>query len=213
MTKPGRLHALVPARMDGAALDVSALPSFGFSHRSLMWWGTLGLMAIEGTVFALAIGVYFYLRAFASRWPMEDQPPALLWGTLNTVLLLASLWAAHVAMRAAEKLDLRDVRRGLILSSAFSLAVLGLRVLEFQALNCRWDGSAYGSIVWMLMGLHTLHLITDAYDTLVLTALMHTGNLEGRRYVDVSENALYWYFVVWSWLPLYAVIYGVPRLG
>jgi cytochrome c oxidase subunit 3 len=31
--------------------------------------------------------------------------------------------------------------------------------------------------------------------------------------VDVSENELYWYFVVWSWLPLYAVIYGVPRLG
>jgi cytochrome c oxidase subunit I+III len=28
--------------------------------------------------------------------------------------------------------------------------------------------------------------------------------------VDVSENALYWYFVVGSWLPIYAVIYLAP---
>lgn len=209
----GRQTGLAQARTEGAALDVSHLPSFGFSHRSLMWWGTLGLMAIEGTVFALAVGVYFYLRSFASRWPMEDQPPVLLWGTVNTLLMLASLWAGHFAKRAAEALDLQGVRLGLLLSSAFALAILGVRVLEFGTLNCRWDGSAYGSIVWMLMGLHTLHLITDAYDTLVLTALMHTGHLEGRRYVDVSENALYWYFVVWSWVPLYAVVYGVPRLG
>ncbi|WP_238446920.1 cytochrome c oxidase subunit 3 [Azohydromonas australica] len=209
----GRQTGLAQARTEGAALDVSHLPSFGFSHRSLMWWGTLGLMAIEGTVFALAVGVYFYLRSFASRWPMENQPPALLWGTVNTLLMLASLWAGHFAKRAAEALDLQGVRLGLLLSSAFALAILGVRVLEFGTLNCRWDGSAYGSIVWMLMGLHTLHLITDAYDTLVLTALMHTGHLEGRRYVDVSENALYWYFVVWSWVPLYAVVYGVPRLG
>jgi cytochrome c oxidase subunit I+III len=41
--------------------------------------------------------------------------------------------------------------------------------------------------------------------------LVFTGPLEGRRFVDVSENAVYWLFVVFSWLPVYAVIYGVPR--
>jgi cytochrome c oxidase subunit 3 len=39
-----------------------------------------------------------------------------------------------------------------------------------------------------------------------------TGPLEGKRFVDVSENALYWYFVVLSWLPIYAVLYLAPRL-
>jgi heme/copper-type cytochrome/quinol oxidase subunit 3 len=37
------------------------------------------------------------------------------------------------------------------------------------------------------------------------------GPLEGKRFVDVSENALYWYFVVLSWLPIYAVIYWAAR--
>lgn len=55
------------------------------------------------------------------------------------------------------------------------------------------------------------HLITDTIDTAVLAVLLFTGPHEGKRFVDVSENALYWYFVVLSWLPIYAVIYWVPR--
>jgi cytochrome c oxidase subunit 3 len=195
----------------GAALDVSALPSFGFSHRSLMWWGTLGLMAIEGTVFALAIVTYFFLRSHVQVWPMNSAPPALRWGTLNTVLLLASIWPNMLAKRAAERLDLRGVRIWLTTCLLASLVFLSIRLLEFRTLNCRWDQDAYASIVWTLLGLHTLHLITDTWDTGVLAVLMFTGPLEGRRFVDVSENAMYWYFVVFSWVPIYAVIYWGAR--
>ena len=35
-------------------LDVSRLPTYAYGHRSLMWWGTQCLMAIEGTVFAIS---------------------------------------------------------------------------------------------------------------------------------------------------------------
>jgi heme/copper-type cytochrome/quinol oxidase subunit 3 len=60
--------------------------------------------------------------------------------------------------------------------------------------------------------LHTTHLITDTVDTAVLAVLLVTGAFEGKRFVDVSENAVYWYFVVLSWLPIYAVIYWAARL-
>jgi heme/copper-type cytochrome/quinol oxidase subunit 3 len=195
----------------GAALDVREVPSFGFGHRSLMWWGTQGLILIEGTVFALAVMAYFYLWSHADRWPPTEPPPGLRWGTLNTVLFLLSVGPAYVAKKAAEALDLRRVRVWLTVSTLASLAILAVRVMEFQTLNCRWDVSAYGSIVWMLLGLHTTHLVTDAFDTAVLNVLMFTGPLEGKRFVDVSENALYWYFVVFSWLPIYAVLYWAPR--
>ena len=65
--------------------------------------------------------------------------------------------------------------------------------------------------MWTLFGLHTLHLVTDAWDTGVLNVLFFTGPLEGKRFGDVSENSLYWYFVVVSWLPIYAVLYWAPR--
>jgi len=209
-----RPRPVAPAEIavrDGT-LDVRCLPSFGFSHSSLMWWGTAGLMAIESTVFAIAIVMYFYLRSQADAWPMSAPPPALAWGTINTVILLLSVVPNHFAKRAAERLDRGGVKLWLTICLAFGFVFLVVRGFELGALNVRWDQSAYGSVVWLLMMLHTTHLVTDAWDTTVLDVLFFTGPLEGRRYVDVSENALYWYFVVLSWLPIYAVVYLAPRL-
>ena len=193
------------------ALDVSQLPSFGFSHRSPMWWGTMGMIAIEGTVFVLCIGSYFYLRSHANAWPMNAPPPDLLWGTLNTLILLASVFPNHMAKHAAIRMDLAKVRLWLVVCLMFSLAFSLVRIFEFGSLNVRWDSNAYGSVVWMLLGLHTVHLLTDAYDSLVLTVLAFIEPMEGRRFVDVSENAMYWDFVVGSWLIIYFIIYWGPR--
>jgi heme/copper-type cytochrome/quinol oxidase subunit 3 len=196
---------------EGRLLDVSALPTFAFGHRSPMWWGTLGLMLIEGTVFALTIMSYFYLRSHATAWPMSRFPPELIWGNVNTAIMLASMVPNQLAKRAAERLDRPKVQLWMTVCLLVSFLFLGVRVLEFGALNTRWDSDAYGSVVWMLMALHTTHLVTDAYDSAVLTVLTFTGPMEGKRYVDVSENAAYWYFVVLSWLPIYAVVYWGAR--
>lgn len=198
-------------RRGNDVLDVSQLPSFAFGHRSPMWWGTMGMIAIEGTVFVLGIVSYFYLYSHSPSWPMTTPAPELLWGTLNTLILLASTIPNHLTKKAAERLDLAKVRLWLVVCMTFSIAFLVVRIFEFGALNVRWDTDAYGSIVWMLLGLHTAHLLTDALDSLVLTVLMFTGPLEGRRFVDVSENSMYWNFVVVSWLIIYAVIYWGPR--
>jgi cytochrome c oxidase subunit III len=207
----GQAQAAALARHVGPALDVRELPTFGFSHRSLMWWGTAGLMAIESTVFALAVMAYFYLRAHSQLWPMSTPAPELLWGTLNTAILVLSMWPNHQVKKAAQRMDRQGVKRWLTVCVLISFVFLGIRWLEFESLNCRWDSDAYGSIVWMLMALHTIHLVTDTWDSTVLNVLFFTGPLEGRRFVDVSENAVYWYFVVLSWLPIYAVVYWGAR--
>ena len=193
-------------------LDVSRLPTYAYGHRSLMYWGTMGMMAIEGTVFAIAVVAYFYLRELADLWPPQDPPPSLLFGTVNTLILLASALPNQWTKKAAEREELRRVRIGLVICMIFAIAFLIVRVFEFPALNTHWDTSAYGSIVYVLLGLHTVHLLTDAVDSAVLTVLMFTGPLEGKRYVDVSESALYWWFVVLSWLPIYFTLYIVPRI-
>jgi cytochrome c oxidase subunit III len=195
------------------SLDVSSLPSYKFGHHSLMWWGIMGMIAIEATVFALTIAAYFYLASQARDWPHGTPPPDLLWGTVNLVLLLLSAVPNHWTKRVAERGDETKMRIGLVICALFGLALIGVRALEFTALNCRWDTNAYGSAVWMLLGLHTTHLVTDVYDTIVLAALFFFPPIEGKRHVDVSENGLYWYFVVFSWLPIYFVIYLAPRLA
>ena len=194
-----------------ARLDVSGLPSYAFGHRSLMWWGTLGMVAIEGVVFALMVFAYFYLRTQSAEWPPGVPPPSLLWGTLNVVILLVSGIPNHWTKKKAKAHDLEKSRVGLLVCLAFGVAFLVIRGFEFSALNVRWDQNAYGSAVWMLLGLHTVHLATDFLDSVVLAVLLFTGPLEGKRFVDVAENAEYWWFVVLSWVPIYAVLYLYPR--
>jgi heme/copper-type cytochrome/quinol oxidase subunit 3 len=192
-------------------LDVSHLPTYAFGHRSLMFWGTAGMIVIEGTMFAIALVVYYYLRGIALHWPLSAPPPELLWGTVNTVVLLLSGLPNHFAAKAAEEEDLSRVRLWLVICLAFGLAFHIVRVLEFTTLNTHWSQNAYGSIVYALLVLHTVHMVTDFIDTIVLTALMFTGRVSGRRYVDVNENADYWWFIIAAWIPIYFTLYLVPR--
>jgi cytochrome c oxidase subunit 1/cytochrome c oxidase subunit I+III len=193
-------------------LDVSALAPGAFGHRSLLYWGTMGLIVIEGVAFAVAIAAYFYIRLRNTTWPPNVEPPLLGWGTINTVVLLASVVPNEITRRAAERVDLAKVRFWLVICIVFGVGFNLIRVLEFSTLNVLWSDNAYGSIVWLLLGLHTTHILTDVLDTGVLMALMFVGPVEEKRFVDVAENAMYWYFVVLTWLPIYVVIYWAPRL-
>ena len=96
---------------------------------------------------------------------------------------------------------------------AIGTVLLVIRGFEFNSLNVRWTDDAYGSIIWALLVLHTSHILTDWFDTVVLAFLMRTPlAYEGRRQVDADENSLYWRFVWLAWIPIYLMIYWVPRL-
>lgn len=194
-------------------LDLSDLPTYGFGSRPTTWWGTLAYCTLEGMGFALAIGIYLYLLVMGSEeWPLQAEPADLLPGTVITVLMLLSLIPNQWVKRRAEQLDLKSVRLGLVVMSVVGLVILGVRVFEFPALNIWWDTNAYGSVLWLILGLHTAHVATDVGDTLVVAALMFTRHGRApRRFTDVEDNAFYWYFVVFSWLPLYGLIYWLPK--
>jgi cytochrome c oxidase subunit III len=192
--------------------DVSRLPDYAFGSRMTPFWGTLAFMSLEGTGFALAAGSYLYLVWLNPQWPLADQPPDLFWASLLTAVLLVSLWPNQILKRNAKRQDLSRVRGDLLLMSFVAIVILAIRAFEFSTLNVRWDQNAYGSIVWVLLGLHTAHILTDAIDTFVLTALMFTKYAHGKRFSDVEDNAIYWDFVVVSWLPIYALIYWVARM-
>lgn len=193
-------------------IDVSELPTYVFGHRPLTFWATLSMILMEGTMFVVLLVSYFFLRTTVPDWPPgPTSPPDLFWGTLNTFVILASCVPNYFAERAAKRLDLGRLRLWMIVTLAFAVVFAVVRVYEFRALNCSYDQNAYGSIVWLNMGFHTAHLLTDMVDTVVLITLMFVGPVEGKRFVDVSENGIYWYFVVAMWLPLYAVIYVAPR--
>jgi len=194
--------------------DLAELPTHKFGPSSLTWWGIIGYMIVEGGFFALAFAAYFFLMGHEQGWPPEARKaPDLLAGTLFTVVILVSeIWNTKIK-KAAHQRDVPAIRRLMLVMIGFATALLIIRGFEFNSLNVRWTDDAYGSIIWALLLLHTTHLATDWGDTIVLGALMYTDiGWEARRLVDTDENALYWRYVWLLWLPIYVMIYWVPRL-
>jgi cytochrome c oxidase subunit III len=194
--------------------DLSDLPTFKFGASSLTWWGVLGFMVIEGVGFALAFAAYFFIMGHEQGWPPEGRvAPDLLAGTLFLVIMLLSEIPNTAIKKAARAGDVGTIRLLLPLMVAIGVVLLIIRGFEFNSLNCRWTDDAYASIIWALLILHAAHILTDWLDTVVLCALMFTPvAYEPRRWGDVDENSLYWRYVWLLWIPIYLMIYWVPRL-
>jgi heme/copper-type cytochrome/quinol oxidase subunit 3 len=194
------------------SVDVRKLPETAFGLRNLTTWATLGFIAIEGTTLTVAMTAYLYLRRNFAEWPPPPTPlPDLLIPSLNTVLVLLLIVPMAIAGKAARALALPRVRAALVAAVLLSLACTVLRGFEFAALNTRWDSHAYGSLVWVLVGLHTTLLGIDLLETSVLAALSFSPALEQKHFTDIEDAALYQLFLSLSWLPIYALVFLVPR--
>jgi cytochrome c oxidase subunit 3 len=194
--------------------DLSVLPEGGFGSRNVIWWGNLAFMLIEGTAFVLAMGAYLYLRSQGGAWPPAgDTPPGLLWSALFTGGLLASMLPNVWVSRRARAKDAKAVRAGVLLMTIIGAVLLAARGYELTTLNIRWDKDAYGSVVWLLMLLHTSHVVTDLGDTAVQALWLYTHEIGDDQFSDVDDNAAYWTFVVVAWVPIYLLVYWFARLA
>lgn len=193
-------------------LDVSRLPTVVFGSRSLMWWGTVAFMVIEGWTIGLTVMSYFYLRHNVEAWPPLRTPnPDLLIPTIALAVMLISLVPSFLAGKRAEKLDRRGIILWLFVTGAIGLILLVLRWFELWALNTRWDTTAYGSAAWVIVGFHATLLLIDVVDTIGLGVMFARRELPPHFYPDVTDNTMYWYFTVLGWVPLYLIVYVGPN--
>jgi heme/copper-type cytochrome/quinol oxidase subunit 3 len=170
-------------------------------------------MVIEGMAFLLAAACYVYLIGRNPSWPPPgDASPALFWSGIFTLALLASEIPNLILLRAVEARNEAHVRWLALLMSVIGLGLLILRGVEIYHLAPRWDKDAYASVMWMLMVLHTSHIVSELGETTVQTVWLFTHEIGDDQYADVEDDGNYWTFVVLAWLPIYGLIYWLPRV-
>jgi heme/copper-type cytochrome/quinol oxidase subunit 3 len=198
-------------KSERAVLDVSDLPSVVFGHRGLLWWGTLGYVLAEGVTLALSAAAYFYLRRNFVVWPPHGTPkPDLLLPTIALGIGLVSTVPAYFTDHFAKKLERRGALISLGVLTVFSIVLLVLWGYQFGALNTRWDSNAYGSVTWTILGLHATLLIIEVGELLGMTGIFVFGPLWAKHYSDAEDVAMYWYFIIGIWVPLYVILFLVP---
>ena len=84
-------HADTARTLRRRTLNVAALPDYAFGHQGLIWWGSVGFIVIEGSMFVMVLVTYFFLRTRVPEWPPSLPNPALTYGTWHLVVMLASV--------------------------------------------------------------------------------------------------------------------------
>jgi heme/copper-type cytochrome/quinol oxidase subunit 3 len=205
------MERVMPA--EARSLDVSKLPTVVFGTRGVMWWGTVAFMVIEGWTLALTAMSWFYLRQSSPHWPpLRTAQPSLLIPTINLAIMLATMIPAYWTAKRAERFDRRGVIIGLAICGALGILIVVLRWYELWAINTRWDTTAYGSVAWLIVGLQMTLILIDVADTIGLGVMFAKRELPAHYYSDTTENTMYWYFTVLSWIPLYLIVYVGPRV-
>jgi len=196
-------------------LDAATLPDQGSSHHAPFWWGNSLMIIVEAAGFAILIATYFYIRHNFDSWPpARTRPPDLPIPTLNVAILVVSIlpmW--YAAKLVLEHGKARVIGALLLVCVVFGIAAAVLRILEFNGVHTRWNRNAYGAIVWSILGVHFAHIIAATFETLSIAILMFAGPVEEQSYVDVTANAVYWYFVALSWVVFYTIVILSPRFG
>lgn len=196
-----------------AIADVSDFPRVNADHRDPLWWGILGLIAVELTVVATFVVGYFYLRMGQPDWPPGGlEPPPLFWETINLGLLIASAVVMGWAGKQIQQGRQGRLVAGLIAAILLDGLVLVFRWFQFEAFGFRWDEHAYGSIVWTITGFHFTHVASAIVGTAVVAVLGIRGFWNQERQLAIVVDTMYWYFVSFAWIPLYLTIYWVERL-
>ena len=161
------------------------------------WWAMVLTIATEATLFGTVFGTYYYLRFKVPHWPPPGVPLPELTAplTISLVLALTSVPMA-LAVRASKQRELGRTRTlvaaALVVQTGFFAMQWHLIADDLGKFSPR--GSAYGSIYYVMLGLHEGHvavgLLLDAWLLLKLA-----GGFTRYRLVATQAIAYYWHFV------------------
>lgn len=197
---------------DGRVLRQAELPVLLSGSRSPVWWAMILLVVIESTVFATLITSYLYLRFGSAQWPPEGMPVAdLLLPTINTGVLIASAGAMYWATRQLRKGDVRKLKIWMGVAVGLEIVFLVIKLVAAGGLGFKWYEHAYGSIHWMISWLHSAHVIAAILLGAVAWLLALKGFFDRERIAGMQVVSIYWNFVAVVWMPVYGVLYLVPR--
>jgi cytochrome c oxidase subunit III len=203
-------------------LDVAALPSTVFDSKAPLWWGNTLLLFIETAMFGILIALYFSVMMNTEpfpppridRYPVLYRPvPDLFLPTIGFIVLLVSLVPGVWLDLSARKRNAGAVKIAVVITLLFNIAAIVIRYYEYDALHFKWNDNAYGSITWMILGMHMLHLFVMAAEDTYLTLWTYMKGLDDKHALDLTVTAVYWYWIVGMWVVLYFLVYWVPRIG
>ena len=189
---------------------------------------TLGMWAFLATEVLFFGGMFMsyitYRIAYPQAFAEASRHTIVLFGTVNTAILLTSSLTMALAVAAARENKREQSLKFLQTTVVLGVAFLVLKGFEYHAdLSERlWPGPHFRQdlppqaqifwfLYWVMTGVHALHVTAGLVLLSVIAWMTSRNKFSDAYYTPVEISGLYWHFVDVVWIYLYPLLYLVHR--
>jgi cytochrome c oxidase subunit 3 len=191
---------------------------------------TLGMWSFLATEVLFFGGMFagyaVYRSWYPETWGAASRHLDVMWGTINTLVLLTSSLTMALAVDAAHRQQPKPLRMFLLATIVLALAFVGIKGYEYwhkwhehlvPGSHFQWEGTRieqssaalFYSFYFMMTGCHALHMVIGFG---LLSYLVRYAPREPARFINFVENTgLYWHFVDIVWVFLFPLLYLIDR--
>ena len=174
-------------------------------HKFTMW------VAI-GSIIMMFAGLTsaFIVKSNQVNWSVVTIPK-IFW--VSTIAILLSSLTLQMALRSFKQREMNRYRMMIGLTVFLGLLFVALQGLGFWELwqqKITFRGSGAGQFLYVIFGLHALHVIGGVIALIVLFIKAFLGKIKLYSSVPVEVMATYWHFVdlLWIYLLVFFIIIG-----
>jgi cytochrome c oxidase subunit 3 len=171
------------------------------TSKMLLWIGIVSIiMAFAGFTSG------YIVRKAEGNWVEFNLPRAF---TISTIIILISSFTMQMAYSAVKKNNFQNAK-------TFSIATLGLGLAfvfsQFYAWNVLVDngiffvGNPSGSFLYVLTGLHVLHLVGGVFALIVVSVKTIQEKYNSENSLGIELCATYWHFLDLLWVYLFVFV-------
>jgi heme/copper-type cytochrome/quinol oxidase subunit 3 len=183
----------------------------GLPHTKLAMWLFL---ASECLLFGALISTYVLYRGRSQVGPYPHEVFDIPYTSVSSFVLLASSLTMVLALAAAQRGDVGQMRLWLLSTAMLGLTFVGGQVYEFTVFVVRDDltleTNLFGSTFFVLTGFHGVHVTVGILMLLSLVGMSFVGRLPRDPSFPIEMVGLYWHFVDIVWIVIFTVVYLIP---
>lgn len=175
--------------------------------------GTLLFVTADAMVLAALLAVYVTIKGGSAAWPPKGVHVGTYIPTMISITVVMSGFAVQWAVFAARRNDGRNAVMAMILTLFLGVAVANLEWLAFVRAGFGFKAHTYGTLYYLLIGYHVVHLLAAILVVLVLAFRTMAGHFSTDRHDPLRAGAVFWQYSNVVWFLVVTALFLISRHG
>jgi len=145
----------------------------------------------------------YVVKQSGGNWLHFDLP-GMFW--ITSIIIVISSFTIHIALTAARKDNFSMLKIFLVLTTILGFAFLAGQYQAWKqlvAMDVYFVGNPAGSFLYVLTGLHALHIISGIIFLVTVIASSFQLKVHSKNIIKVEMCTTYWHFLGGLWLYLF----------